>query len=79
MPEGVAVDGEGNVYVVEFGNERVQKLSPSGQPLAQWGSGGSDPGQFRTPRGVAVDARGRLYVADSGNARIQVFESSPAR
>ena len=42
----------------------------------QWGSGGSDPGQFEHPYGVAVDAAGQVYVADTGNSRLQVFTSS---
>src|SRR5262249_38601199 len=50
LPEGVAVDGEGNVYVADTHNDRVQKLSPAGEPLAQWGGRGAAPGQFLRPR-----------------------------
>lgn len=51
----------------------------SGRPLVadcilQWGSYGSQKGQFIEPRGVAVDAGGRVYVADTGNHRVQVFD-----
>jgi len=41
----------------------------------QWGSQGSEPGQFIGPDGVAVDASGNVYVADTFNDRIQVFTS----
>lgn len=75
-PSGVAVDGQANVYVADSGNHRIQKLSPAGEPLAQWGSEGSGPGQFREPAGVAVDGQGNVYVADSGNHRIQKLSPS---
>ena len=41
----------------------------------QWGSTGTDPGQFQTPEGVAVGAGGVVYVADSLNDRIQKFDA----
>src|SRR6185503_16752180 len=41
----------------------------------QWGSNGTDPGQFQTPEGVAVGAGGTVYVADSLNDRIQKFDA----
>ena len=72
-PRGVAVDGAGNLYVADTKNQRIQKLSPDGEPLAQWGSAGSAPGQFRNPSGVAVDGAGNLYVADTENNRVQVL------
>jgi len=42
--------------------------------VLQWGSHGSQKGQFIEPRDVAVDASGRVYVADTGNHRVQVFD-----
>jgi len=71
FPRGVALDTRGNVYVADTENHRIQKLSPQGEPLAQWGSGGSGPGEFRFPRGVALDTQGNIYVADAANNRIQ--------
>jgi DNA-binding beta-propeller fold protein YncE len=70
-PWGVALDAQGNVYVADYGNDRIQKLSSSGQPLAQWGTKGAALGQFFRPEGIALDAQGNLYVADSNNNRIQ--------
>jgi len=67
-PFGVAVDGSGNVYVADSGNNRVQKFAPdcttpcSGVTLA---SGLNDA------RGVAVDGSGNVYVADTYNNRVQ--------
>jgi sugar lactone lactonase YvrE len=62
-PYGVAVDGDGNIYVADSFNHRVQKLSPTGEPLALWGSEGSGRGQFRYPKGIAVDTEDSVYVA----------------
>jgi serine/threonine-protein kinase len=70
-PSGIAVDAVGNMYVADAGHNRVQKLSPTGQPLAQWGQEGSGPGEFHDPSGVAVDRQGNVYVADSDNQRVQ--------
>ncbi len=70
-PAAVAVDQQGNIFVAEQLNHRVQKLSSTGQPIAQWGTYGEGPGQFREPSGVAVDTSGNLYIADRGNSRIQ--------
>ena len=70
-PHGVAFDAQGNLYVAEAGNHRIQNLSPDGEPLAQWGSLGEDPGQFFRPTGLAVDGDGNIFVADWGNNRVQ--------
>ena len=73
-PKGLAVDAQGNLYVADSQNNRIQVLSPSGVLLRQWGSEGSGPGQFLEPWGLAVDADGYVYVADTWNHRIQVFD-----
>lgn len=75
-PGFVALDGSGNVYVVDYGNNRIQKFTGSGTYLTQWGTHGSGNGQFIDPFGVAVDGSGNVYVADTGNSRIQKFTSS---
>ena len=72
-PYGVAVDGSGNVYIVDQFNNRIQKFSSSGRFLAKWGAEGSGDGQFVYPNGVAVDGSGNVYVADVANNRIQKF------
>ena len=77
-PVGVAVDASGNVFVVEYGNHRIQKFSNDGTPIAQWGTYGTAPGQFRYPQGIAVTAAGDIYVADTNNLRIQILSADGA-
>lgn len=63
-PSAAAVDGLGNSYIADKGNDRVVKLSSSGVQTVV-GSG------FVSPTGVAVDGAGNLYVSDTGNDRIE--------
>ena len=72
-PWGVAVDGAGDVYVSDAGNQRVQKFDKEGNYITQWGGYGNGDGQFNFPYGIAVDARGSVFVVDSGNTRVQQF------
>ena len=75
-PEAVAVDRNGNVFVADSGNHRIEKFTRSGIFLLQWGSMGSAEGQFFDPEAVAVDQNGNVFVADSGNHRIEKFTGS---
>ncbi len=84
-PRNVAADSFGNLYISDFGDHRVFRLSPAGQisPAAGTGVAGySGEGtavssRLSSPAGLAVDRAGALYIADSGNNRIRrVFGGS---
>ena len=75
-PRGIAMDAQGNIYIADFRNSRIQKFDRTGKFVAAWGEKGECPGQFKDPCGVAVDARGQVYVADTFNNRIQVFDGN---
>ena len=86
-PYDVAVDTAGNVYVADYGNEAIRKITPAGAVTTLAGSqeGFQNVGYidstgtgvlFRAPVGVAVDAAGVLYVADHNNNVIRTI--SPA-
>jgi len=74
VPWGLATDQDGNVYVSDTSNARIQKFQSDGQPLLKWGRDGSFDGAFFFPRGVTVDFVGNIYVADESNNRIQKFD-----
>lgn len=79
-PEAVAVDASGNVYIADFGNSRVRKISPSGVITTVAGNGISgfsgDGGpaikaQLAGPVGLATDSAGNLFIAEYLNDRVR--------
>ena len=82
LPEGIAIDGLGNIYIADFGNHRIRKLSLDGEVTTLAGNGTrghtDGPGknaQFNYPQAVAADAVGNVYVADYGNNVIRRITS----
>jgi tripartite motif-containing protein 71 len=72
-PEALAFAPDGDLYVADQFSHIVQRFSPAGRFLGQWGSYGSGPGQFGAVDGLAVDGRGDVYVLDSTHDRIERF------
>jgi len=72
LPQGVAVDAAGNVYVADTANHEVRKIDTKGTITSLIGNGtaGSGGNQLNAPQAVAVDAAGNVYIADTQNARI---------
>jgi tripartite motif-containing protein 71 len=62
------------VYVVDSGNNRIQKFDGAGKFITKWGTFGDGDGEFDRPISVAVDDEGYVYVTDFGNNRIQKFD-----
>lgn len=69
----IAVDGEGNVFLLGTFNDAVFKFGPNGKYLNKFGTDGDKPGQFRAPYAIAVDGQGNVYVSDIKG--IQVFDN----
>ncbi|MGV3559149.1 NHL domain-containing protein [Larkinella arboricola] len=83
-PYGVAVDTQGNLFIADFGNNRIRKVTANGMINTVAGTGtqgfSGDGGpattaSLRHPRGVAVDTQGNLFIADLDNQRIRKVSS----
>jgi sugar lactone lactonase YvrE len=90
VPAGIAVDGAGNLYVVDLGNSRVLEydspFTTDTQPDRVFGQGGSfaastcnkggiSAESLCAPNGVAVDSSGRMYISDTANSRVLEYNS----
>ena len=76
LPSDVAVDNDGDIYVLDELNYSVKKYTSDGRFILKWGSFGSGDGEFFKPEGIAVDKSGNVYVADTLNNRIQKFSKN---
>jgi hypothetical protein len=80
---GIACDSTGNVYVLDATNSSstlsVNVFDSSGNFLRQWGSPGTNDGQFSGYQSgysmLAIDTNDQIYVCDPGNTRVQVFDT----
>ena len=83
QPEGVAVDGSGNVFVGDTRGQKIRKITPAGVVSTLAGSeisgaldGSGTAASFVSPKGVAVSASGNVFVADSSNDKIRKISSA---
>lgn len=73
-PTNIALDREGNSYVVDTGNNRVQIFDASGKFVRAFGKIGDTGGSFARPKGIAIDSAGHIYVVDAAFQNIQIFD-----
>ena len=79
LPSALAIDATGNLYVADYGNSTIRKITPAGAVSTfaglptisglKDGTGGN--AWFNHPQALAFDASGNLFVADTGNAAIR--------
>ena len=83
-PTGVAVDGSGTLYIADYGNNAVRKMTSGGAVTTLagtaggtgWADGTGSAAQFNGPYGVAVDGSGNVYVTDSNSNTIRKITSA---
>ena len=73
-PHGIGFDSDNNLYVSEYGNHCITKLTTKGQYLASFGSEGSDPGQLFGPSNLTTDGN-YIYVTELGIDRVSIFDT----
>jgi|SRR6185503_5875383 len=78
LPEGLAFDPAGNLYVADCYNNMIRKISPdgvvstlAGKTIKGAADGKGKAASFSHPGGLAADAKGNVYVADAGNNKIR--------
>lgn len=72
-PTNVALDSDGNVYVTDTLNSRVEIFDADGNFISTFGKAGDGPGYLFRPKGIAIDCDGHIWVADEYQDRVQVF------
>ena len=72
-PNGIAIDKDRNIFVSEWGNDRVQIFSWEGRYLGSFGGMGSLDSQLKCPRGLSLDSTGNITVTDTGNKQIKII------
>ena len=75
VPHGISIKGD-VMYVADYCNHRIQKLTTGGQFLQKFGQHGSGQGQFNGPISVIVDQRDRMIVADHHNDRVVILDQN---
>jgi gliding motility-associated-like protein len=79
FPDGLYVDGSGNLYVADQINDRIQEWTPgasSGKTVAGGNGEGDGENQLFWPKGVYVDGSGNIYICDYRNNRVQEWTLS---
>lgn len=71
----IAIGPDGNLFVADFYNHRIQKFAPDGTFLTSLGEAGNGPGQFRYAIAVAIGDDGTVFAVDYGNNRIEKWRS----
>ncbi len=78
LPTDVAVDSNGNLYIVDSGNNRIVVVDSTGRQTGQFAGEGDGDGQLQDPVGIGVAPDDSIYVADRGNHRLVWFSSDGA-
>ena len=73
---GVALDSNANAYVISNSTYKIIKYNSNNEPVLEWGSEGTNPGQFLDPQDIVVDHNGFVYVGDNTRNIVQKFDEN---
>ena len=74
-PLDIEQDSKGNIYILDSGNNRIQKFDKDGNFIKSIGQKGKGPGEFQFATDIALDKDDNIYISDGMNQRIQILES----
>ena len=74
LPRDAKIGKDGNLYIVDGGNFRVQVFTQRGEFVRRFGEVGRRSGQFSRPKGIGADNDGNIYVADTAFGNFQIFD-----
>ncbi len=78
-PSYVSVDGEGNLFVTDSFNFRIQMFDSTGKFIRAFGFHGDVSGSFSRPKGHALDRDKHIYIADAAFENIQIFDTDTSK
>ena len=73
-PTNATVDEDGNLYVTDTLNNRVQIFDADGKFISMFGKQGDAPGTFQRPKGIAIDSDGHIWVVDAAQDNVQIYD-----
>ena len=74
IPRDVALDNDGYLYIADWGNHCITKVTTTGEYITRIGSKGRAPGQLMTPTSITINDN-ILYITEWGNHRVSVFDT----
>jgi len=78
IPTAISRDEDGNLYVTDVANFRIQEFDSEGNFILSFGFMGDGPGTFARPKGNSIDREGHLYTVDAAFENVQIWDTSNA-
>ena len=75
VPHSMAFDSEGNIYITDANNHRIQKFTSDGEFITKWGTQGNGDGEFGLPLGLGSDSKGNIFIIDQATSSIPKYSN----